>query len=123
MAATDAVERGHNRDVADALDSPEDPPATGEKRCGMEDLHSTFVAEKEIVKEHEQWRGPEIKAHWNFNGPSPADKVDAALSAWAADECSKALGQGHPGAEERLHGGLARVAKERELAAWKQSTF
>ena len=58
----DAIERSRYRDMADAMDASEDLPATQERHCHAGDLHLAFVAEKEIVKEHEQWWGLEMTA-------------------------------------------------------------
>ena len=76
-ATTDAPERKGNCDMADDADTPEtlsgklnamdasdDLPATQEERRRASDLHLASVAEKGKVKEHAQWRGPEMEARW-----------------------------------------------------------
>ena len=50
----DAVERSRYRDMADAMDTAEDLPATQERHCHSGDLHLACVAGKEIAKGYEQ---------------------------------------------------------------------
>ena len=75
-----------------ATDVSADMPVTQETCCRVEDLHLSFVADKEVAKENAQWRDPEMKADWGATDASPLEWVDAAIAASTADQCSKALG-------------------------------
>ena len=66
-----AVGQKHAREMADAMDTYEDLPASQEKRRRVEDPHVAFVAEKEVVQEHAKRRGPEKKNHWDATHASP----------------------------------------------------
>ena len=79
-----------------------------------------FVADKELVKGNAQWRNPELKSRVSTTHPSVVGGVDAAISAWAAEECSHRLNQGLTEAAETLHVDLARDARERVLNEWRQ---
>ena len=48
------------------------------KRSRVEDVHSAFVAEEKIVKEHAQWWSPVTKAHWDVAKTSPLEGFDTA---------------------------------------------
>ena len=61
-----------------------------------------------------------MKARRDVKAASPIGGEGAAIRAWAADECSNALEQGLSGEEDKLHGDLARDAKQRGLVAWKR---
>ena len=87
----DPVERKCNRDMADAMETSAKSPVPQEPRRRVDDLHSDFVVRKEVVKGHAQWLDPEMKAHWVINHATPVEAVDAAISAWTADECQKSL--------------------------------
>ena len=67
------------------MDTSGDPPASQEKRRRVDGLHETFVADKDIVRRHGQWRGPGIKAHWDVAEAPESEDVDAATSTLAAD--------------------------------------
>ena len=104
------------------MDTSEDMPATQEKRRRAEDLHLAFVADKEIVEEHEQWRGPGMRALWEAATASALEGVRAATSAWAEDQRKTTLGQELTAGEERTHGALVRGAKDRDLGDWGKFT-
>ena len=89
----DAAERTRTCGMADATDPSEDTPATQEKSCRAKNLHVAFVADKELVEEGAQWWGPGMNARPNAATASPMEGVDAATSAWAADQCNKVLGK------------------------------
>ena len=48
----DAVDGKRNRDAEDTMGTSENLPVAQEKRCRVDDLHLTFVVEKELVTEH-----------------------------------------------------------------------
>ena len=72
------------------------------------------------MKEHARWRDPEGEADWDANHASQVEAADAAISAWTAAARSRALDQKLSEDDEKLHGGLLRAAKERELAPWER---
>ena len=102
------------------MDTSNDLPATEGKPCRVRGLHSAFVVDMGIVKERAEWRGTEVKACWGANHDSPGEGADAAILLWAAEERSRVSGQKLTGGEEKLVGGLASTAVERELCAWRQ---
>ena len=58
-----------------------------------------------------------MKARRDANHASTVEGTNAAISAWTAHECNKALGQELSAEEDKSHGKLVRAAKEMELAA------
>ena len=106
-----AVERKLNRDAADATDIAETLPgkrnramddavgksdvfpATPVKRCSVGDLHLASVVDGEEVKEHAQWRNPELMSRVDAAASSAAAGVDAAIPTRVADTFSRLLGQ------------------------------
>ena len=62
---------------------------------------------------HAPWWDPEMMAHRGGNHGCPDEGADAPISAWAADESRKALGQELSEVEEKLQGGLVRTAQGR----------
>ena len=54
----DAVERKRNRDMADAMDTPDAAPASQEKRFRADDLRLALVRAGEIVKDYAQRWAP-----------------------------------------------------------------
>ena len=89
---------------AHATDTSDDLPLTQEKRRRVSDLQSALFADER--------RGPKMKEHWDANHASPVARVNAAISGWAAEECSRASGQELSEEGEKLHGGIMRAAKE-----------
>ena len=77
--------------MADAVDASGDPTVTREDPRPMGVRHYSFVADKEIVKQHAQLRGPEIKAHGDAKHAPLVEGANAAISASTADECNKAF--------------------------------
>ena len=63
------------------------------------------------VREHAQWRNPELKPQVEARQSSVVDGADGAEPAWVADECNRALGQELPPGEEDRHAGLVKAAK------------
>ena len=131
LAAIDGVDRKRNIDgdgvmdtagtsgtrncaPAGAAGNSEELLGCLEKRCRAGYLHSAFVAEKEVAEEHAQWRNPALEARWGATHSSAAGGEDAAISAWAAEECRRVLGQ------KCMKEELARAAQEQELAAWRK---
>ena len=86
----------------------------------MGDLHLASVADKEIAEEHAQWRHPDLEARRAATHDSAVEGVDAATSAWAAEERNRNSGQELSEAEGKWHACLARGAEENELNARKQ---
>ena len=99
------------------MDTSDNLAMTQKALCRIEDPRPAFVFEKETAKERAQRWGRELKAHWDATEASPLEGADSAISAWAADQCNKALGPEPLAGEEKLHGNLVRSARERELAA------
>lgn len=64
-----------------------------------------------MAQEREQWRGPEMKAHWDATRTYPSGEEGAAISAWAADQCRKALGPEISATGGKLYGALVIDAK------------
>ena len=59
----------------------------------MSDLHPAFLVEKDIVRAHAKWWGPEAKARRDANYALAAERPGAAISKWTAEERSRVLGQ------------------------------
>ena len=59
-----------------------------------------------------------MQARRDATHASAVEEADAAISAWAARECSRISRQKLTEEEEKLRGGLANAAKERKPAAW-----
>ena len=74
----------------------------------------------EVVKEHAQWRNPELKPRVKAHNFSAVERVDGAISACVADACNRALGRELSSEEERQHVDLAKAAKLKELNARKK---
>ena len=85
-----------------------------------------FVTDKEVVKEHAQWRQPEMKAkidtqtRMDPGAPFLVDGGGPVLSAWVAEKCKRISGKALAESEGRAHADLAQKAKVRELEAWGQ---
>ena len=116
----DAVERKRNRNMPDATDASDDLPATRAKRCRVDDLLLASAAEEEVAEEHAKLWGPEIKAHSDATHASLLEGVDAVISAWAADQCNKALRQELSAYGGESHWNAGRTAKDRDIAAWEK---
>ena len=98
LAPIDAVGRKRYRDVAGAMDSSKDSPATREKRIRADGLHLAVVANKKIVKEHAQSPGPEMRSHWDVSHASAVGGGDAAISALTTGGRNRDLGHALSGA-------------------------
>ena len=61
-----------------------------------------------------------MKDSWPALPSTPVGGVDAAVSVWTAYPRDRALGEELSQEEERKYAPLAKVAQERELAAWKE---
>ena len=72
------------------------------------------MTDTEVEKGHNQWRNPELRARGGATRPSVLEGVEAAISAWVAEECNRVLGQDLAEEGEELH------TNERELSAWKR---
>ena len=71
------------RPPMDVVPNCEGSPLRPGKRYRADAFHTAFVAERDVVTEHAQWRNPEIR--------SKVEAVDAAISAGIADECNRVL--------------------------------
>ena len=93
---------------------------TPEKSPRSAALEIALAVDLKALKEHAQWRNPELKPHVEPHQSSAMEGVDGAASAWVAEERNRALGQElSPGREER-HVGLGQAAKIKELDAWRK---
>ena len=79
--------------MEDAMRAAGGKSATQETRRRVEELHLAFVANKEVVAEHAQWRRHWAKAQWDAAHASPHAGPDAAISPSAADRSNKVSGQ------------------------------
>ena len=61
-----------------------------------------------------------MQPHGDVAKASPLEGVGTATSAWAADQCNRALGQATKIDEERTHSALVKAAKGRKLAPWER---
>ena len=102
------------------MHTSEDVPATQEKGSRVDDLHLAFVADKETVRRHAQWRDPGITAHWDVANTSPSGGVDTSISAWAVDQCNMALGQEPTVVGNGTHAALVKAAQDCEPGAWER---
>ena len=71
--------------MVDAAGTSEDLTATQEEHRRVSDPYLAFFANKEIVKERAQWRGPKIKELRGANDAPTVGGVDAATPAWTAE--------------------------------------
>ena len=60
---------------------------------------------------------------WDTARASPLAGVDAAISAWAADQRSKAMGRVLSVAEAQLHGALSKAAEDVGRVRGRESRF
>ena len=81
---------------------------------------SALVADEGVVGKHSRRRNPELESRVDATLSSAAEGVDAAISAWVAEECNRSLGQELSEDGERLHVAMAPDAKEKELNLRKQ---
>ena len=105
MDTSEALAGFRYRAMADAMDTSEDLPVTQGTRCRASGPHLPLVAEREIAKEHTQWRRSEMKAHWDANHAYPFEGADAAIPSWSAEVRSKVLGRELSEAEEKVSWG------------------
>ena len=112
----------HNRDLRSILIARPlaiGQIARGRARGGSRSKvrNSVFVADKEVAKPHGQCWDSAMGDSLGALPDGPADGVDAAVSAWAADLCNKTLRREPPEGEETKYALLARAAQDREPAA------
>ena len=106
----------------DAADSRE-PVVLGrrpDKRCRRAEAYLDFVTNKEISKQHAQWREKEMQLLRNTPSSLRDGAIDVVSSAKAADACNRFSGQELSPDEERVHDKDVFAAKTRELDAWSQ---
>lgn len=73
------------------------PAVVPDKRRRRDPLRVASVADKELVKKYAQWQNPELKPQVQASRPQAAEGMEAATSAWVADECNRNLRQDLPG--------------------------
>ena len=66
-------------------------------------LEIALVVDTSVVKEHAQWRNPDLKPQVEALQSSVVEGVDGAASSWAADECDRVLGREVSLEEEGMH--------------------
>ena len=108
--------RGHT--PVDAAENLDGLPRNQNGRCRVDARRLAFVAGKEVVKEHYQLRNPD-KSSLDATRSSVVEGVGDAVSARAAEECNRVLGQKETEEEEIMLADLAREANERELSGRK----
>ena len=109
LSTTGAVERKRAHDNENVMDTSGDKPAAKAKRCRVEDIYPATVVEKDILKERAQWRNSEMTAHQDAAEASLLKGVDAAISAWAADQWKEHWVKNRP-----------LMKKRRALRRWKR---
>ena len=78
---------------------PDIPTQSIDKKSRLCDLHLAFAVDKEVVKEHAQWRRPATKAKIDTHtrmDPGASAEVGGggpALPAWVAEECNQICGR------------------------------
>ena len=92
MDTSVSVTAKRGRAAVDAVENLDGPSRNQDEQCRANDLHSTFVADKEAAKEHDRRRNPELKSRLDVIRPSVAGGVGAPTSAWVAEECNRNLG-------------------------------
>ena len=75
------------------MDTPEDITVGQAKRCRVADSRLAFVVDEKIVDGRAQWWDSGMEAHWDVAMAALLEGVDAAISAWAAGQRNKSLGQ------------------------------
>ena len=106
--------------AARVMDSGISTEPSGEK-CRVGYLHVAFAVEKEVAKEHDQWRHFEMDE--KIRTQSRKITIDGrrpALSARVAAGRNRVLGRELTEVEERAPADFARTAKAMELGAWRQ---
>ena len=68
------------------MDTSGGPPGARKRRCRVGDLHLGFAVEKEVVREHAQWRDPRVTEQWNAVVASSLEGAGAVISARTADQ-------------------------------------
>ena len=90
------------------------------KRCRRADAHLNFVTNKEIPKQHGQWRETEMQFVRNTSSNMWGGAINVVSAAKAADDCNRILRQGLPPGEESVYAKDVLTAKTRELDVWTQ---
>ena len=68
-------------------------PQSQDNRCRADAFRLALGADKKVVKEHAQWRNPELMSRVDAAASSAAAGVDAAIPTRVADTFSRLLGQ------------------------------
>ena len=89
--ATGAGKRGSP--PADLAENMEGSTFVPDRRCRRDPLRAASDAENEAVRERARWRTSELKAQVDTSRATAVEGVEAAISAWVADECNRVLGQ------------------------------
>ena len=97
------------------------PTIVLDKRRKRDAPSAAFVADKEVVKEHAQWRDSESRPPVGASRSSAVVGLEAAISARVADEYNRVLGRGSTEGGETAHANLVREAEAKWPDAWKSS--
>ena len=74
-----------------------------DRRFRGDALRVASVADLQVVKEHAQWRNPELKPQVDATQSSVVEGVDGAVSAWVAEECNRVLSRESSSGEEDMY--------------------
>ena len=78
----------NGRPSADVVGRLQGPTCVPGKRRKRDALRAAFLADKDVVKKHAQWRNPELKPRVQASRSSGAWGAEAACYAWVAGECN-----------------------------------
>ena len=113
LNAKNAIERKRARHMEDAMTTLGESIEASEKRSLVDALNSAFVSEKEVAKGSAQWRDSRMEDKYGATEATVLESDYATISARAADQCVKSLGQGLMQQEEWEHAAQVRGAKGR----------
>ena len=110
------------RPPANVVEVLNGPTNIQDKRRRVDAPRSASAAEREVLGGHEikAKRNPVKKSIVDATWPSVVGGVDAAVSAWVAEECNRRLGQESSKDEERSHVDVVGDGREKEHDARKQ---
>ena len=99
MDTSQTFTREHERALGEGVMVSDIPTQSIDEKSRLTDLHLASVGDENVVKEHAQWRQPEMKVKNNtqnrtVSGSSfMADGGGPVLSARVAEECSRISGR------------------------------
>ena len=109
LDASDALDRQRARDAQDGS------PVGDGRRNRVDDIHLASASDEESAKERAQWWNPSSGDQQGATKYSPLGGVEAAMTAWAAEQCVTPSGRELSAKSGREHAALVRAAKPREL--------